>query len=353
MHVDIDIEDHGGECMDELLRCFPVVREDREPTFACYQIERGERSGSVLVRSPFRTNLRSLDAHDVPRALLSEFTHLMLVGAPDTAHLHAAAVSDNRSQGIVLLGPSGAGKSVLTSHLIARGLRLVNDEQIAVHDQHGVIAGFTRPLVVKPEGHQFLPDGIEPRPPDSTWVIDPHEFGSEYCLSAAPALIVDLLRTDVEGVSVEHLSPAQALEVLCKNSLDIARKPTRAFHAYAWLSCAAPAVRLTYGSSDLAAVELLRLLAAAQPKGSQPRVVPTFESGDTPTVFGRRKLTSVMSVTLGGEVVIYDSHRNAAIRLNASGADLWQRLDTWVDHGDRDERLFVEKLTSLGVLNEV
>jgi len=125
-------------------------------------------------------------------SLLNRLTRARLDA--DTTHprLHGGAVSDPDGRGVLVLGMSGSGKSTLVASLAASGLHLLNDEQVTVFRSAEMVAGFTRPVAVKPGGGAHLPVEVRPDVPDvdHTQLVSAATLGAVHALTAHPVLIV-------------------------------------------------------------------------------------------------------------------------------------------------------------------
>jgi serine kinase of HPr protein (carbohydrate metabolism regulator) len=89
--------------------------------------------------------------------LVKRFTHDRLAPGMPGPLLHGGAVATADGATVLVIGPSGTGKSTLVAHLAHAGCELINDEQVSVHVEAGLLGGFTRPIDVKAGGVEHLP----------------------------------------------------------------------------------------------------------------------------------------------------------------------------------------------------
>lgn len=271
--------------------------------------------------------------------LLARFTHERLDPHAPEPCLHGGAVAERSGRAALVLGPSGAGKSTLIAHLVHGGLDLLNDEQITVFSEHGVVGGFTRPIGVKPGGVEHLPLAVRADIEAGEFgaLVTAAQLGGRHRLLGRPILIVVPERTSTGGdVSWESLSPGEALEALCANNLDLVRKPISGLESLAWLASVTIAVRLRYGDAAAGAETIVRLLGEADPSERLPRTVDVG-AGPVPSrrpsaarEWGeggaRVPAEAVVAVTIGDELVVFHRLSRAVVRLNAAAAAVWREL---------------------------
>jgi hypothetical protein len=271
--------------------------------------------------------------------------------------LHGGAVVDADGRALLVLGASGAGKSTLVAHLAASGLGLVNDEQLAVHRDQGVIAGFTRPVAIKRSGVGHLPSTVRaPASGDPDVVLlRADDLGSRRVLTGRPVLIVLPERGEPgDQVSWRQLGAPAAVAALCEHNLDLEDRPVRALEDFAWLVSRAPVVRLGYDDAAEAVPQLLALLDAPP---EAPRIEWALhvepDGGSAPPVTPRsaRRVVGAHTLEVGADVVVLDPSLRTAVHLDATGAAVWWSLP-WHDVAPPDERLwaFVEELALLGLV---
>ena len=319
---------------------------------------RSERPGEVLRLELHPTSdlrwirvahLADDDVH-VVRDELSDrvLMHLTMRRLDDPSvpvRLHSAAVADRRGRAALLVGASGAGKSTLTAHLVAGGLDLVSDEQIGVHDEHGCVSGFTRPVAIKPAGVRHLPSGCSL---DRTVGLAPrllaaHALSGRHRVAGTPALVVLLERGDVAAPSWSVVDPADALVALAANNLDMVRRPERAMRALAWLASAVPVVALRYAESRDGADAVRSLLVAPPERPSADWQVARQDALPRHAAADVRPASGLVTVSVGDALVLVSSDGRHLLRLDGARARAWRSLPRRVDASDPD-RQFIDEL---------
>lgn len=310
---------------------------------------------------------------------LGVLTRARLDGEVRRLRLHGGAVADAQGRAVVVLGPSGAGKSTLIAHLAHAGLGLVNDEQVALFPEIGVVAGFTRPVAIKPGGAAHLPPAVASAVLETgaTSLITARDLGTAHRLAARPVVTVlpERLHNEGEGeLAWEVLAPGHALEALLANNLDLENRPVEGMRAAAWLVNVGPVVRLRYRNAADACIEVQRLLAAppARPAISSASVidhaadasagdVSDLQAFDAQGVGGPRTGGSaasfaispeVVSVDLGREVLVYHRSTRAVALLNETGARHWRRMPLAEVPGDPEDQAFLKQLVGYGLVTE-
>jgi hypothetical protein len=333
----------------DLLRAVFDVRVDPAEEIAEVRVEPAAERGRVVVALGDGAE-EEVEREGVADSVLGRLTRHRLLEVDDAApHVHAGGVVDQQGRGIVLLGRSGGGKSTLTTHLAHAGFGLLNDEQIRLLPEAGRVAGFRRPVAIKRRGLDATP--VEIAPPRSlevgTIIVSPADLGAVWAPSGSPAMVV-LLDRDPERADppeLADLSPADVVEALCANNLDLARDPDASLAAYAWFATTTTGYRLRYRSAADAVPLVRAAVCAIDPKrverGSSSWTVHA-ETGEEPLeASGRtlRRSPDVVTVIVGGEVLLYLRTSRSLARLNDAAARRWAGLE---DDGagspaDRDE----------------
>jgi hypothetical protein len=153
--------------------------------------------------------------------------------------------------------------------------------------------------------------------------------------------------------SNECLNPAEALDVLCANNLDLVRDPLVALEAFAWLAATVPMWVVRYQEASTGAAAVLDHLRASEPLRDvtweviAPTATPSVPS--FPVEGGLRPSAQVVTVHIGDRTVLYDGATRGIARLNPAGSDTWRRI---LDGGplDAQDRPLVNELESLGIL---
>ena len=292
-------------------------------------------------------------AGDIADRILGILTRKQLDEPSVVPRLHAAALADEDGRTVVLLGDSGAGKSTLAAHLVASGLDLVSDEQIAVHANAESVSGFTRPIAVKPGGTEHLPLHVDPLAGSQgyTALLGPQTLGAHHRLAGRPALVVALDRSDqaLTGIEATPLSAPAAFQTLAANNLDMERLPTEACESFAALAAKVPAVTLRYESSAQAAQLVQGLLAAPPPGPSASWSVSSAEpeNGRGPEgVPGPTRSAEAITVRFDNTAVLYHRATRTVVELNESATTLWAGLPG-IEVSD-DIRPFLEELHTVG-----
>jgi hypothetical protein len=288
--------------------------------------------------------------------LVKRFTHDRLGPAMPGPLLHGGAVVMDDGATALVVGPSGSGKSTLVAHLAHSGCALLNDEQVSVHVEAGLLGGFTRPIDVKAGGVAHLPpvDGSITTRDGRGAFVTARQLGTRHRLTGTPALLVLPERSvGADGSVGELLHPAQALDVLCANNLDLARDPRRALESFAWLAATVPMVVVRYEDARSGAAAVLAQLEAREPRRAVPWEVvgPAAAMADARRTAdkARRPSSQVVTVHIDDRTILYDVATRGVARLNPAGSDTWRRLLAGRPLEDRDRPLVAE-LQSLGMV---
>lgn len=162
--------------------------------------------------------------------------------------LHSAAVRSPVGEVVVLPGTSGSGKSTLAGALVAAGWDYLGDEAIGVRPITLSAISFPKCLTLDavsrrvlglPAGH--APDvAVEELRPDAVRL-----FGDVGPIDQI------LLPTFVEGAvaTFDRLTPADAIDALLANSLNLGGAGESGFQALCDLAATVPVTRLTHGDS--------------------------------------------------------------------------------------------------------
>ena len=127
----------------------------------------------------------------------------------------------------LVVGPSGTGKSTLIADLVHAGLNCSTTSRSACTSRRGCSAGSRDPSTSRREASPTCPRWMGRSPP-VTAEERSHRTPARprHRLTGGPALLVQPERVDEsDECESERLHPAEALDVLCANNLDLARDP--------------------------------------------------------------------------------------------------------------------------------
>ncbi|MBP7630431.1 MAG: hypothetical protein KA758_08260 [Acidimicrobiales bacterium] len=372
----IVVTDHGTGCGEELARALGLSETAAERVISEAPAV-GEPAPPVVELDPIEVTLRPDDDDAVvdtdvaglrgfvgsrrqrttlPDTLLGRITRVRLDAEEVHPRLHGGAVADEAGRAVLVLGMSGAGKSTLVACLAASGCGLINDEQVSLLREPGLVTGFTRPVAVKPGGDEHLPPQVRARVAtvEHTQLVTAETLGTDHRLTGQPVLVVlPERRDDAEGVTWEALDSAEAVEALCANNLDLVTRPAEGLSAFAWLACTVPVVRLRY-QHVAEAVPVVRALLADPPPvdavvwqlipGPTPPAAPVDVATDAEmpqtaaTDAVVRAGDGVLTLRMGEEAVLFDPVSRHLAVLNPTGAALWASLP-WPDLPVDDDEL--------------
>lgn len=294
---------------------------------------------------------------DLVDRVLGAMTRLRLDAAGGVT-LHGSAAVDDDGQTVVALASSGSGKSTLVAHLVASGMRLLNDEQITLHPRAGLIGGFTRPVAVKPGGASYLPGGAAAAfdGADATVLVPAAALGGRHALTGIPSLVVLPQRRDEVEPGWDVLDPLAAVEALAANNLDLVVDPMAGFEAYSWLATAATVVRLYYRTSAEGAVTVQRLLSEL---AREPAQLEPVSLGVTVAAGSTREPTPRLAVRPGVVTVagpdgglLFDPDSLAMVSLNPAAVAALSSLPLPRWPTDPNVRGFLARLVDDGVVEE-
>ena len=327
-------------------------------------LRRADEIEGTLIEGPWGTDTVPADMFAMTDRLLARLTRHQLDRAIGEGRLHAGAVVDSDGHAALLLGKSGAGKSTLTSHLVHSGFDLLNDEQITVYRHQGLVGGFTRPVAIKPGGHDQLPPALAAQPePAQARLLTVTDLNADtrHRLTARPVVSV-LLGRDHEladpgqaaaepgAVRIEAVAPAEAFPILCTHSLDLVRKPADALADLAWMAATVPTVRLVYEEAHAAATAVTELLGAA-PLSPQATWTVTELEADHDDVAGAAivAVDGTVLVEIDQEAFVYEPLGRRLVALTGEALDLWHALP-WCDEVPPALWGFIEPLEEAGIV---
>ena len=332
----------------------------------------------VLLRGPWDGDGSPVRRVVLADRVLGRLTRMHLDAGVGSVHLHAGAVVDDRGSAVILLGSSGAGKSTAVAYLVEAGLGLITDEQVEVLDAQ-LVGGFTRPVAIKMQGLAFAPALVRARVEQDadasggrastagieTVLVSPTWLGGRHRLVGRPRLLVALERADgVDGTSITAVEPAAAFELLCANNLDLLRDPASSLAVLAQLAATIPTVRLRYGDSPSGAGGVLDGLARPP---AFAEVAWSVSGGDDagddrtdqpvdgmPAILGptHRRSADVLTVDVGGHVLLFHCTTRELVRLNEQAASVWRSLPAGLDVAQATHRRLAGFFTAHRLVSE-
>lgn len=285
--------------------------------------------------------------------LMSGLNLAALDAQPETLHLHAAAaVRDNRA--VVIAAQRNTGKTTTVAHLIGRGWHFLTDETVSLAPDDDRVAGFAKPLSIKPGGHvhiEHLSSALIPALEEaeaSFRFVSATAHGGQVGSPALPHVVVLLSRDDAgseeSAVKYRKIHPADAVVKLMQETLDAGRFGSAAARLAALAGrshCYEVAAGSPQATVDL--IEELFALPECEPAGID--LLPTSAA------FG----ATVATVRVDGRAVVHDQDSGRIFALDPMGTRVWEKLAGWHDHPDIDLEgpvvaPLVAQFGSLGVL---
>lgn len=293
--------------------------------------------------------------------LVSAVTRVALDAESDELHLHAAAVSRERS-GILISAPSGGGKTTLAAALVRSGWAYTSDESVSITSDANTCRGFPKPLTMKPGESPPLPEIKEHRvrideEDRNWWHVPASAIAAAISPSINPSLIVILQRppdgTFDDPPLATPTHPTDAVVALMGQTMDAERFGPDAVSLLARLTAHSRCVTLQAGPID-ATVELIETLAADELPNHTIRVLQPPPS----PVHGWRIPISARSVLIDDRVVAHDTHSGRIVSFDTAGSALWLAV-----HGEppvwwsteaihsAPSRQFLDELATHGLLS--
>jgi hypothetical protein len=295
------------------------------------ETDKDERRYELWVGRHMRVQSRQLWRHE--DRILGNLNRWVLDAQPDLVHIHAAVVSSGDSAA-ALIGPTGSGKSTLCAQLVSDGFAYLTDETISLHPTTGLLHPFPRPLTLKRGSWPFF-DSLPSVPGDDASAarnrahIPPAELGA-IASGPMPPRVVALLRHGADETSVVDIDPAEALEALVADCLDLERAGIAGMRALVELAASTRTVRLEVADLSEASAAVGELMAQPVPDRSVEYLAPV--GGAAPTQVVGPSDVVVRSGTAHGWLfddtgVLYDTDRGAMLRIDAAAGDLWRAFD--------------------------
>ena len=195
----------------------------------------------------------------------------VVLDAFDGLGLHGGVV-DFEGVRVLASGASGAGKSTLTTALCRAGASYGSDEALCVDWTNERAVPFPKPISLDPGSWELFPD-LEPvldLPNDyyksTQWQVAPSRLGAVSNRSAPPRLVVFRQYLAGQPTRVEHLSRAETIAGLARETHRLTDHKARALHLLEQITRDTTAIRVTGGDLD-EAVEAVLSEAAALASG--------------------------------------------------------------------------------------
>jgi hypothetical protein len=286
--------------------------------------------------------------------LMSAVNVCALDADPSALHLHAAcATKDGRA--VVIAAERNTGKTTTVAHLVERGWVFVTDEMVRLGRDDELVAGFSKPISIKPGGFELLPH-LEANaiPPGGSSDVFAFGFvplgtsGAEIGRNGRPHLAVLLKRPDPQDQGAEPvvspLHPADAVVSLMQQTLDAERYHDAA-ERLARLAAVSHCFTLSLGTPQ-ASADAIDRLAALDPVAPLDVVVLPESAGVS---------EGVVSITIGTRAVVHDRSTGRIFALDEGATRVWLTLGGWesdpaIDLEGAVLGPFVSQLRGLGVL---
>lgn len=214
--------------------------------------------------------------------LFTTFTLLLFLQHEEHYGLHAAALTPEGDDGVLVIAESDSGKSTLTMHLVRQGWRFLTDDSALVHlgaDGRVAARALRRDFALDPDAADLFPEIAEASAPMFTgydkWRVDVDRlYPGQRCARLTPRLLVFPSLTDAPASRLTPLSPSAALMRLLRQTSLLTPAPDQAARHLAVLKRLveqAPAVALA-AAADIHhdGARAARLLGAALRGRSTP-----------------------------------------------------------------------------------
>jgi hypothetical protein len=354
MSSTIDAAELVGRLLDDL----PLPPEGTAETevFALRHEGDSERSLTWRLNCP---HLEEQQLATLPSALAALITAInleVLALENDRLHIHAAAaVLDGAA--VVISAPRDTGKTTTLTHLLLRGLSYVSDEAVSIGASDDHVAGFPKPLSIKPGGRgqvanleaHFVP-GAAGSNSAEVLHIPAGALAVPLVDCADPCLIV-ILRRDrsfPEGLELPRMSEIHACDAvvaLMGETMDAERFGPTAVLELARLAARCLCVEVLAGSPAATAELVEDLLRSGRPAARSVEALSRREA--TPD--------EVISVVIGDRSVIHNVATGQIMALDPMATQIWLQLGGWSTGTDIDlsgpvVAPFVGQLLEMGLL---
>jgi len=259
---------------------------------------------------------------------------------PELLHLHTGLV-ERDGVGVLLVGPSGSGKSTLTAHLVRAGWTYHSDEMVAIDPAHPFEAhSYPRPISLKRGSWPIFSDLPSVPDPDRAHGdreavhLPPAELAPVRQVSTANIGAIVFVSYGDEPTAIRPVGPAEAIEGLTADTLDLPRAREAGMQALVDLATSTHLLRLTFDDLDAAAEQLEGVLKLTPVAHHHTVAIPpspahTFPTEPSAIAGGSRvqRGQHVSAWSFGDSGVIYDAEQGLVARIDRTGVEVWQRLD--------------------------
>lgn len=285
--------------------------------------------------------------------MVSAISRATLDLEPGRLHLHAAAAVRS-GRAVIMTGPRESGKTTTLSKLAVAGWEFISDEALAIGADSTKVAGFAKPLSVKPGGRALVPELVPHlRPgecaPGDVLHVALGAVGATSVPDAEPAVVAFLNRDMTAAhatATVRSLAPADAVVRLMGETMDAGRYGRRAVTTLSELAARCRCAELTVGDLESTAQVVEQELDASR----------SGQGGEVEELTGGLGVSPhVVSVRIDDRVVIHELRGGRILALDPAGTRVWLHLGRWDPSDDIDVhgpgvRPFVEQLRGLGLL---
>jgi hypothetical protein len=246
--------------------------------------------------------------------------------------LHAAVLAAPTGGAVVVPASAASGKTTLAVGLCRRGWAYLSDEIAAVSTDADRVVGYPKPLTVKPGTRAMLGDGELPpsrtiSPRQQRWYVRPEELGGR---PATAAPIEGLLFARYDGTAgaraiAHRVGVAEATLELAVHVQDPLDATGSVLVGLAALASRCRRGRVVHASLDAvcdAAAELVT--GDTVDAGTGPLLLPA----STPVAeLGPARHPRAVSVVVADGAVVHHLDSQALLALDATAAQVWERLD--------------------------
>lgn len=316
------------------------VRSTVEALFADLPVPDDDEADAAVIRLlasgegllGVQTETRDVNPQDLNGALASVVTivsRMALDADPDHLHLHCATISKD-GRGILISAPSGTGKTTLAGALVAAGWTYTSDEAASLRLGNPTVAGFPKPLLMKPGGTRLIPAlaaaAVATADHAGTWLLVPvGAIPVTIAREVEPRVVVVLYRALDGDVATQPIAtavhPVDMVVSLMSETMDAARYGSDTVRALADLAARCQCISMSVGPLDQCVALLDGLVdASTAPLLVRDLTVRADHAGTwLPAV-------DVRSVLIGERAVAHDTVGGAIVAFDEAGTALWRAL---------------------------